>query len=297
MHNAKVKRSVSVLNVFIILVVCPLSTQCALYGVKRLTKVFERKLPFGFGGKAKEQTALNSLTVDFHANAVHTLIGPSGCGKTTLMKIICGLDTPTSGEVKVAAESSKGGSDGVTLHPKYSSSTSTSTPAPSSSSTSTLSYESILIDHRFSSSYNPMLCFDGIEASSPPSLQKVMSKLYKCSKDQQARSLMESDRRMFEILLALSTLDIGKHGAVICIDEMLDKDCRATHRKVSQFLRDLCDSVDFDLQFIISTHSRGVMQYYNERILVMNRGQLYHTGSGVVNEKILPIQLQNNMIE
>ena len=79
-----------------------------------------------------------------------------------------------------------------------------------------------------------MLCFDGA-ASSPPSLQKVMSKLYKMFQGSAGKITMESDRRMFEILLALSTLDIGKHGAVICIDEMLDKDCRATHRKVSQF--------------------------------------------------------------
>ena len=55
---------------------------------------------------------------------------------------------------------------------------------------------------------------------------------------------------------------------------------------------------DDEFNFLFTkTREGGVMQYYNERILVMNRGQLYHTGSGVVNEKILPIQLQNNMIE
>lgn len=43
--------------------------------------------------------AVNDITVTFPSSAVTCLLGPSGCGKTTLMRIISGLEAPTSGEV------------------------------------------------------------------------------------------------------------------------------------------------------------------------------------------------------
>ena len=44
-------------------------------------------------------TALKALNMTFAAGTVTCLLGPSGCGKTTLMRIIAGLETPTTGEV------------------------------------------------------------------------------------------------------------------------------------------------------------------------------------------------------
>ncbi len=43
--------------------------------------------------------AVNDITIKFPTSAVTCLLGPSGCGKTTLMRIIAGLEAPTSGEV------------------------------------------------------------------------------------------------------------------------------------------------------------------------------------------------------
>ncbi len=45
--------------------------------------------------------ALNNVGLDFPEGQLTTLLGPSGCGKTTLLKIIAGLISPTSGSVKV----------------------------------------------------------------------------------------------------------------------------------------------------------------------------------------------------
>jgi ABC-type sugar transport system ATPase subunit len=49
-------------------------------------------------------TALRDLNMTFPAGKVTCLLGPSGCGKTTLMRIIAGLETPTTGEVYFGSE-------------------------------------------------------------------------------------------------------------------------------------------------------------------------------------------------
>jgi putative ABC transport system ATP-binding protein len=46
-------------------------------------------------------TALDGVTVDFHAQQFTAIMGPSGSGKSTLMHAIAGLDTLTSGSVHI----------------------------------------------------------------------------------------------------------------------------------------------------------------------------------------------------
>ena len=43
--------------------------------------------------------AVDDITVTFPSASVTCLLGPSGCGKTTLMRMIAGLQEPTSGEI------------------------------------------------------------------------------------------------------------------------------------------------------------------------------------------------------
>jgi NitT/TauT family transport system ATP-binding protein len=46
-------------------------------------------------------TALQPTTIAIAPNDFITILGPSGCGKSTLLRIVAGLDTPSSGEVKL----------------------------------------------------------------------------------------------------------------------------------------------------------------------------------------------------
>jgi ABC-2 type transport system ATP-binding protein len=45
--------------------------------------------------------ALKSVDLDIHRGEIFALLGPNGAGKTTLINIICGIVTPTSGEVLI----------------------------------------------------------------------------------------------------------------------------------------------------------------------------------------------------
>jgi len=45
--------------------------------------------------------ALDSVSLEIHADEFLTIVGPSGCGKSTLLKLIGGLLAPTAGVIRV----------------------------------------------------------------------------------------------------------------------------------------------------------------------------------------------------
>ena len=61
---------------------------------------------FGEGGSAV--TALRDVNLEIRESEFVMIVGPSGCGKTTLINIIGGLETQTSGEVLLDGKPIKG---------------------------------------------------------------------------------------------------------------------------------------------------------------------------------------------
>jgi len=59
--------------------------------VKNLTKTFV--------SQGLEHTTLDRISFQVYRREFMCVLGPSGCGKSTLIRIIAGLDSPTSGEV------------------------------------------------------------------------------------------------------------------------------------------------------------------------------------------------------
>lgn len=51
--------------------------------------------------KYKDFTALNNANIHIEAGSIYGLVGKNGAGKTTLIRIICGLQNPTSGNYKI----------------------------------------------------------------------------------------------------------------------------------------------------------------------------------------------------
>jgi ABC-type Fe3+/spermidine/putrescine transport system ATPase subunit len=60
-----------------------------------------RDLAKSFGNVA----ALRGITLNVERGEFISFLGPSGCGKTTLLRIIAGLEVPTSGDVLIAGRS------------------------------------------------------------------------------------------------------------------------------------------------------------------------------------------------
>jgi putative ABC transport system ATP-binding protein len=64
--------------------------------IRDLRKVYRRD--------KQELTVLDGINLDVPEGAFEALMGPSGSGKTTLLNLIAGIDSPTSGSIKVAGE-------------------------------------------------------------------------------------------------------------------------------------------------------------------------------------------------
>ena len=60
---------------------------------RALTKSYKRGTP-----------VLKDFTFNLPSGKIVGLLGPNGCGKSTLMKLICGILTPDSGEIEICGE-------------------------------------------------------------------------------------------------------------------------------------------------------------------------------------------------
>jgi NitT/TauT family transport system ATP-binding protein len=57
-----------------------------------------------FAVKGGTFTAIDNISLDIAPGTFFVIVGPSGCGKTTLLRILAGLEKPTSGSVEVRSE-------------------------------------------------------------------------------------------------------------------------------------------------------------------------------------------------
>src|SRR5947209_18226414 len=65
----------------------------AIVSIRGLTKLYEGGL-----------TALKHIDLDIREGEIFALLGPHGAGKTTLINIVCGIVTPSSGGIVGAGQ-------------------------------------------------------------------------------------------------------------------------------------------------------------------------------------------------
>jgi NitT/TauT family transport system ATP-binding protein len=76
------------------------SIYMALLKIKNVSKIFQVD--------GNDMEALHDINLSINENEFICFIGPSGCGKTTLLRIIAGLDVPTSGAVYLKGDAITG---------------------------------------------------------------------------------------------------------------------------------------------------------------------------------------------
>lgn len=59
--------------------------------------------------------AVDNLNLTIEDNSFITLLGPSGCGKTTTLRMIAGLETPTSGKITIGGETVFDSEQGINI--------------------------------------------------------------------------------------------------------------------------------------------------------------------------------------
>ena len=59
--------------------------------------------------------AVDDLNLVIEDNAFVTLLGPSGCGKTTTLRMIAGLETPTTGKITIGDRVVFDSSEGINI--------------------------------------------------------------------------------------------------------------------------------------------------------------------------------------
>ena len=64
-------------------------------------KIVVRDLVKSFEGRHGPIVAIDHVSIDIATGEFFMIVGPSGCGKTTLLRILAGLESPTTGEISI----------------------------------------------------------------------------------------------------------------------------------------------------------------------------------------------------
>ena len=60
-----------------------------------------QNVQYAYDGKKK---VLKGVNAQMEQGRMYAILGPSGCGKTTLLSLLGGLDSPTSGQILYQGE-------------------------------------------------------------------------------------------------------------------------------------------------------------------------------------------------
>ncbi len=208
-----------------------------------------------FGSGETRVAALDDVSVSIHQNEFFTLLGPSGCGKTTLLRLIAGFDTPTSGTILLE------GSD-ISLLPPYSRPVNTV-------------FQSYALFPHMTVAGN--ISF-GLEMLGQPQaeIDETVGRMLQLVQMEALR-----DRRISEISggqqqrVALARA-LAPHPRVLLLDEPLSALDYKLRKEMQIELKRL--QHETGITFVFVTHDQEEALTMSDRIAVMNQGKILQVG-------------------
>lgn len=200
--------------------------------------------------------AVDSVSIQLNRGEFYSLIGPSGCGKTTTLRLIAGLEIPTSGDILL---------DGASILALR----------PYRRDVSTVFQNYALFPH-LTVAQNVAFGLERRGLARPLTLKKVgeiLALVELQGKEQRLPSQISGGERQ-RVALARSLVLEPK---VLLLDEPLSALDPKLRRQMRRELKDIQRRVGITFLFI--THDQEEALSMSDRIAVINRGHIEQVGS------------------
>ncbi|MCV0428655.1 MAG: ABC transporter ATP-binding protein [Roseibium sp.] len=201
--------------------------------------------------KFGEFTAVNDLSLKIYEREFFALLGGSGCGKTTLMRMLAGFETPTTGQIFLDGQDMAG--------------------IPPYRRPSNMMFQSYALFPHMSVEKNIAfgLKQDKLPAQDIESRVAEMLRLTKLEEFAKRKPHQLSGGQRQRVALARS---LAKRPKVLLLDEPLGALDRKLREETQFELMALQE--DLEMTFLIVTHDQEEAMTVADRIAVMDKGQL-----------------------
>ncbi len=223
--------------------------------IRAVSRVFT--LGGGIFGRARPLQALDKVSLDLHRGEVLAVVGESGSGKSTLSRILLGLDTPTSGEVRLEGR-----------------------PVPAIPRREFASRVQPIFQDPYSS-LNPRKTVRQL-IEMPLVIAGGVSAAERLRRVRELLDILRMPARMLDAYpaqmsggqrqrVAIARALISRPDIVIC-DEPTSALDVSVQAQVLNLLMEL--RAEFDLTYLFISHDLAVVEYIADRVAVMQAGQI-----------------------